>query len=242
MNRSFLCLAAIISAAVTSAAEPVFNIAANEGSGNVLQNSGTAAGINASLKGSDLEWGEGRTGGKAIVFMNPVKCRTNGNACAILPVQDKVDFTKPFSVTFWVNISPELAVNSQYTIIGNARGDYGPGWRVIYGWNALRLIAGGGTSKTAASIALNPGKNPHPKGKWHHVAVVYDAGKVTMYLNGIEAGSKEMTLSPGSKSLTIGAYSGGYGYGFRGSLADIKIYDTALTAEELIAEAQGIEE
>ena len=47
-------------------------------------------------------------------------------------------------------------------------------------------------------------------------------------------------LSAGSTTMTIGAYSGGYAYGFRGDLSDLVVYDKVISDESILAEAQGI--
>ena len=225
-----------------AAPQPVLHFPANEGSGDILKNVGSAEGCDARIIGTDFNWDIARDGRKAISFKNPPNGRVDGNCCAIVNLTGKMDFTKPFTVMFWVYLDPSLLVNRQYTIIGNAKGDYGPGWRIIYSYNAFTITGVGGTAATFGSLSLTPGKTPHPKGAWHHLGAVYDGEKVKIYLNGIDSASREMKLGAGHDTLTIGAYCEGYGYGFNGSLSDIKFFGSALTPEQMIAEAQGIME
>jgi len=244
MKKLLASVIAALGTAVLPAAapQPVLHFPANEGSGDILKNVGSAEGCDARIIGTDFQWGDARDGGKAISFLNPPKCVTGKNSCAIVNLKGKMDFTKPFTVMFWVNLDLALLANSQYTIIGNVKSDYGPGWRIIYSYNAFRFIAGGGTAATRDALSLNPGITPHQKGQWHHLGVVCDGEKVKVYLNGIDSASKEMKLGAGHDTLTIGAYDAGYAYGFRGSLSDIKFFGSALTPEQMVAEAQGIKE
>ena len=244
MKKLLTIVIAALGIAVLPAASPrpVLHFPANEGSGDILKNVGSAEGCDARIIGTDFQWDAARDGGKAIAFLNPPKCVTGKNSCAIVNLKGKMDFTKPFTAMFWVNLDPALLINSQYTIIGNVKSDYGPGWRIIYSYNAFRFIAGGGTAATIGSLSLNPGKTPHPKGAWHHLGAVYDGENVKLYLNGIESAAGALKLQSGHDTLTVGAYDAGYAYGFRGSLSDIKFFDCALTPEQMVAEAQGIRE
>lgn len=221
--------------------QPVLNFKLNEGEGTTIRSSGSAT-ISGRILNSDFTWGEGRTGGKALYFTNPIKCRTGKNGCAIADTENLLDFTIPFTVCLWIKPDSGLVDNSQYTIVGNVASDYGPGWRLLFGWGSLRFSAGQGTKDTQMGFGISPASFPHKKGIWHHVAISYDGKKVTLYLNGIVAGEKEAILKQGNKILSIGAYSQGYAYGFRGAVSDLRIYNVLLTPEQILNEAQGIEE
>ncbi len=224
-----------------AAPQPVLNFKLNEGEGTTIRSSGSAT-VSGQLLNSDFKWEKGRTGGKTLYFTNPVKCRTGKNGCAVVDTATLLDFTKPFTVCLWIKPDSGLVENSQYTIVGNVASDYGPGWMLLFGWGSLRFSAGEGTKDTQIGFGISPASFPHKKGIWNHIAIAYDGKKVTLYLNGIAAGEKEAILKRGSKMLSIGAYSQGYAYGFRGAISDLSIYNVLLTPEQLLNEAQGIVE
>jgi hypothetical protein len=94
----------------------------------------------------------------------------------------------------------------------------------------------GGSGDTASSQALT-------LGQWQHFVGTYDpliGGRV--YLNGVLVGSK----GPGgqiqysrSVPLNIGRYGGG-GLDFDGSIDDVRIYNRALSADEVLTLFQEI--
>ena len=78
-------------------------------------------------------------------------------------------------------------------------------------------------------------------GKWYHVAMVLDGNTVSCYVNGSFAGSKPDTnYNFGTKDLHIGAryIDDGSGY-FKGAIDDVRIYQRALSEEEIYALAHS---
>lgn len=71
---------------------------------------------------------------------------------------------------------------------------------------------------------------------WHHAAIVWDgAGTAYLYLDGVcESSGTSGPPTPDRKDrpFTIGAYSGISAY-FTGSVDDVRVYDRALSAEEV---------
>ncbi len=70
--------------------------------------------------------------------------------------------------------------------------------------------------------------------KWYDVASVYDGSTVTIYVNGVKSGSVACVgTSPSAMDLTIGKYSPSSTAFFTGSMANVMVYNRALTASEL---------
>ncbi len=78
--------------------------------------------------------------------------------------------------------------------------------------------------------------------KWHHLAVTLGGGKLTLYVDGDQAGSAPVQPSEIAGTLTIGAGTDGT-HGFAGELDEIQASSTARSADWLraAARAQGSE-
>jgi ABC-type dipeptide/oligopeptide/nickel transport system ATPase subunit len=75
---------------------------------------------------------------------------------------------------------------------------------------------------------------------WIHVCMTYDGSTIELYMNGYHESSvgASGSLNITSQSLQIGHYSTGSNY-FPGSIDDIRIYDRALSAEEVESAGGG---
>jgi hypothetical protein len=73
-----------------------------------------------------------------------------------------------------------------------------------------------------------------PENSWSHVVVIYDGSNCKFYLNGADATDDNTVTSftATSNSVFVGAENG-LGHWFNGTIDEIKIYNRALTAEEL---------
>ena len=78
-----------------------------------------------------------------------------------------------------------------------------------------------------------------PLNSWSHATVVFSEGGGTLYLNGKEDDSMKWTGKASapttSQPVTIGLYQGASNGYFKGSIDDVRIYDRALSEEEVLA-------
>jgi hypothetical protein len=88
---------------------------------------------------------------------------------------------------------------------------------------------------TGCSLPV-PGYNDN---QWHHVVFVVDASGGKIYVDGLEKASRAWTGAAGTTSttqdLSLGRYPGTATPYFPGSLDDVRIYNGALTAAEVLA-------
>ena len=78
--------------------------------------------------------------------------------------------------------------------------------------------------------------------EWYHVGVTYETGVAAkVYINGIEDGSSTSagTLQSSTADLVIGSRDGSTSYELDGNLADVRIYDTALTGTDMYDLSRG---
>lgn len=218
---------------------PLLEIKFNEGDLAAVKTSNAAAVFKPGYP-EQLAWGEGRLEGKAIEFKNDFPDKKRGGMGHFHLSLATLDINKPFSASVWVKLDPAVKNNGpQYTVFSTAKGDYGPGIRMYYSWGSFRVGMGDGTGKGAKSLAVNKAKQPFDAKAWNHLAFTYDGQKVCLYINGTLASSLDYKLIAGYKPIKIGCYSNGYAYGFRGWMQNMKFFNTALTAEQVLAESQA---
>jgi hypothetical protein len=72
---------------------------------------------------------------------------------------------------------------------------------------------------------------------WSHLAMTYDGDSLRLFVNGKPAGEKKVgrQRKPGSRGLAFGRRqdNSGDGYHFRGAIDEIRLYDRALSAEQI---------
>jgi len=232
------------SMASESAPTPLWEFKLNEGKGIIIANAGSKQGEGELRNPEKTEWGPGRESGKTLYLKNDVDGKSKGKHAGVsIPNPGIVDFSKSFTVSAWILPDKVLNPSKTYQILGDLTSDSGPGFRLIYGWNTLRLT--GGDGEKAVSISTNNSKNPFMRDVWQHVAATYDANKkvARIYLNGaLAAESLEMfTLYKTKRShFYIGFYGDGYCDGWNGAISDVKIFDQALTHGQILIDAQGI--
>lgn len=72
-----------------------------------------------------------------------------------------------------------------------------------------------------------------PINTWFHFAITYDGSTITLYVNGVSAGSNTTTLVTGTSDLTIGSI--GNSFRFVGEMSDFRIYDGVIDAATVAA-------
>jgi len=163
---------------------------------------------------------------------------------------DVADFNLRDKYTLAARIAPEAGdggIIARMRMNFNARGDQGYGLFLVNGKLQIRLEAADIDNRivveTAAPVAL---------GRWQHVAVSYDgsrlAGGFRFYVDGrpqpvrviIDRANNPTRIA--KEPLRIGYGPGAEGR-FRGSIGDVRVYDRALSPEEIqvIAAAEPLD-
>ena len=241
MMKKFLCVACAVMAmsVFADAPAPVAEFKFNEGDLQAVKCTNPAVTIKPGNP-ANLGWGEGRLDGKAVEFKNNFPNKKRGGMGYFGIPQWGSKLNQPFTITVWVKMDAQCKKNGpQYTVFSTAKGDYGPGIRLFYSWGSYRLMVGNGTAKGYKTIATSTSKQPFDAKAWNHLAATYDGSKVSLYINGTLVGSVDFQIIPGTNYINIGSYSNGFAYGFLGWMQDFKIYNAALTAEQVLAESQA---
>ncbi len=88
---------------------------------------------------------------------------------------------------------------------------------------------------------LDAGQSP-AVGQWQHVAATYDGAVARFFLDGVQTASKPFTGNVGnSNAWRLGAYGASPAGFFDGAIDEVRIYDRALSVEEIQADmATGV--
>jgi Tfp pilus assembly protein PilE len=139
------------------------------------------------------------------------------------------------SISAWVN-SPTASNKGLFVNVGSTAG-FGVGignttTATVGTFIVMTFNAGGRSIPTTTALGTG----------WHHIAMVIDAsGTPTAYRDGVAVGSYAGTnaTTPSSSVTTIGAQSGSSTNNFNGSIDDVRLYNRALSASEVLSLYSG---
>jgi hypothetical protein len=153
----------------------------------------------------------------------------SANDYILITDKDSLDLTTDFTISTWIN--PKTQSSGYNSIVNKGNWRYYLG---LYNDNRLDLWINNAISATAAS-----GLSPNI---WYHIVWVHSSSSGDydiVYVNGDNSSSLSINgnlpnPSADATNLGIGARNIG-NYAFNGSIADVRIYNRALSSEEIIA-------
>ncbi|GAB1857977.1 hypothetical protein MHTCC0001_28140 [Flavobacteriaceae bacterium MHTCC 0001] len=134
-----------------------------------------------------------------------------------------------FTISAWIKRATGT-INA--SIISKRNAAFTEGYDVsINSLGHLSFNVNGGTSIITSSV-------PIPEEIWHHIAIVYDNGIATLYIDGVSDTSKASFLAPiaTSESFLLGAADGSHLHTtryFSGNIDEVRIWNRALTIHQL---------
>jgi hypothetical protein len=153
-----------------------------------------------------------------------------------LQVADSESLADLGQMTVMAWIRP-LQRSGAHEIIGNKQDRSGdppwPGWRLRYFWARVIFQFGTGEGEEPQVSTENWSIEP---GFWHHVAVTWDGERLRAYINCDLAAEAQVVgpIMPGSRPVVIGNYVGRKNaYAFDGDIDELKVFDRALTSEDI---------
>jgi hypothetical protein len=166
-----------------------------------------------------LQWTEG-------VFGGALNCARSGHV--LIPDSDSLDLDRAWTLALWVHINPPMA---RWQTILNKRFDVATNY-------VIRLNDGG-----TWEVMVNNGgwvrvqdPNPAQDSEWVHLSGVYDGeSNLTLFVDGEQAATRAGVAPPpvNTIDLRLGSYSGNSG-GMDGMIDETAIFNTALTAEDIL--------
>jgi hypothetical protein len=192
----------------------------DEGSGAVAADS-SGNGNDGTLHGP-VEWvAEGKIGG-AMAFTGPYNY-------VLVPNDNTLNPTNTLTIAAWIN--PSWTGNNRILQKSSGGGD-----------NQYRLLKEWGNNMVFHLPGLSPDRLEFvglpPAGEWTHLAATYDGSSMKVYYNGVVAGQQastgKMTVSDGNLCIGTKHVTAPAGDEYNGMLDDVRIYNGALTASEII--------
>jgi len=208
----------------------VLHLKFDEGSGAVTADT-SVTGLQATLEG-DYEWTSGMFG-QAVAF-------TDGRA--VLSESDPLDLPQ-ITVMAWVNPASIVSVDAtnhwenQNSIYGKA-GSTGTDSQVLAltggdGVQFFLRIDGGVQRLSVLDAGIQTGQ-------WQHIAGTFDGTIMRVFLDGEQIGELAVAGSISTNPIlpTVGGRSD-TAVSFDGAIDEVKVYDQALTADEILSSMAG---
>lgn len=214
--------------------QPILKLYLSFDEGDGTEASDKGSGLIATL--NNCEWVQG-VKGKALLF--------NGKDSYVrVQESQSIDFLRtldgPFTMEAWFRPSKFFEENYRQTAeIINTGSGRGPGYRIIFSWRMVYFTTGDGQNDWYIST-----KYPQHKielENWNHIAVVRNTNNILiMYFNGNEASRSTNTfqVTDGNRDITIGSYYSTAVYMFQGVIDEVKIFQGAKTAAEIMKSAR----
>ncbi|TXE13917.1 choice-of-anchor D domain-containing protein [Seonamhaeicola algicola] len=147
-----------------------------------------------------------------------------------IDVDDHLDLNSTeFTISAWIKRDAGT-VNASIVSKRNAANTEGYDFRINASGH-VQFSANGGARLVTSSVAI-------PSNKWHQVAVVYNSGRIRLYIDGVADTSAIFFPAPisTSQSFIIGA-ADGYAPNttnfFAGNIDEVRVWNTALSANQL---------
>lgn len=145
-------------------------------------------------------------------------------------VGDRVDLAGSFTASAWVKPDGDNALATDKTIVAKNNGTTGYKFFVTNG-NIVSFSVG-----TTAADRIDS-NTTLPDNVWHHVAVTYNGTTANLYIDGVLDTTKTMTSpTPNGSDFAIGAIyvsKSNIQDFFKGDIDEIRIWDAALTPNQL---------
>jgi hypothetical protein len=200
---------------------PEHMLTAQQNRGTTLATGGGWADLTGNGNNGELVNGPSYSSG-SIVF-------DGSNDSIIIPENSALNTQTP-TVEVWVKTNATTQygfwfekgqVNTQYSLFQEGANIV---WRQNFGGGITNLVINAPTYMNTTS--------------WYQVVGTYTSGTRIVYINGVLVGSDAQTgtIATNTNGMSIGVfggYNGARGYYYNGNIASVKIYNRALTADEI---------
>jgi uncharacterized delta-60 repeat protein len=161
----------------------------------------------------------------SLPFTSALQFAGGNNSFVTIANSASLDLTSGMTLEAWVD--PTAAANGWQDVMYKYHDNY-----YLEASSPSGAPSAGGT---AGSTDTGPSaKNPLPTNTWSFLAATYNGTNMLLYINGVQVASVAVSgnLATSTAPLQIGGDST-YGQYFQGLISNVRIYNTALTANEI---------
>jgi len=165
------------------------------------------------------------------IYQSSNKSGTSFNGVnAYIEIPDSVSLRPQNTITVEAFVKVSSATTTQNIVVKPYdNGYHGYGIWIYNGHYWFGITQAGPSDKTYDS-GIAPSINT-----WEHVAMTYDNNYIKFYRNGVLTASYALTgnILYDTHPVTIGRYDGSFGQYFNGSIANVQIYNSSLTSQQI---------
>ena len=176
-----------------------------------------------------MQYGPGVVGNQSLYLANEANVNA-GTAAANYIINPSYIFPQQFTISVWA-LATDLANNNKFVFNTNSTTS-GP-------LNALGIFFTT-TSVGITYFSVSDVLTPAVANTWYHIAMVYNNGLATCYVNGTNIGSISPSTSLYQSGFILGNAFVSNNQPFAGFIDDFRIYNRTLSATEIAALATSV--
>lgn len=202
----------------------VLHLPFDEGGGTVAADI-SQSGFQATLEG-DYKWTSGKFG-QAVTFTGG-RAEISESDSWNLPHLTAMAWINPVSIVPTINSNHWSNINLIYGKAGSGPGDVLTlaltGGDDVFFW----INAGGNQALSVPDAGVQTGQ-------WQHIAATFDGTAMRVFLDGEQIGemAAQGSINTSTQKYVIGGRTGGSENDFDGAIDDLKVFDRALTTQEI---------
>jgi hypothetical protein len=228
-----LCCLSVLGTASVAFGELVGHWKLDEGTGTTIADS-SGKGNNGTVTAGSPTWIAGVK--DAALEFHGLGVSGGGGDMITIPHSASLDIqgTSPISIALWIQPGADDPEGKATTTapMAKALSTASPSWsyQVRYGWNSPKSFMAFTFNTTPRAWAYVNTKLE--RDEWCHIACSFNGTTLTTYLNGLPTESTPMGAITSSPTPTL-IGSDGWGCDWIGAIDDVRVYNNALTADEI---------
>ncbi|MDD4062228.1 MAG: LamG domain-containing protein [Candidatus Pacebacteria bacterium] len=145
-------------------------------------------------------------------------------------INEPIEGKNNFSIGYWINLEQNKNYNTHMGTVAGS--DYNLGWNVLSTVDGSLFFVADDTAGSPWGIAWDTGYNLTTN-EWVHIVFTRDGDVFKLYINGSYYGTTTNSLTIGSGAYNLQIGSSGDERFVDGKIDDVRIYNRALSAEEV---------
>ena len=162
-------------------------------------------------------------------FWNPNSCYNfNGNGNRIEFSNPPIQSTDNWTIAAWINPANFTQEEKIAVQVGFDNAQQGDGYGIGF-WRSSEIIG----IASGTDVIFGSGTSLSLTGQWYHIVMLRDTDLTKFYINGVKSKNDSVATYKTPTDFTIGSQNGVRW--FTGAIDDVRIYNRALSADEVAA-------